>query len=302
MNERPHDRGLSIVGPFILIGLGIVLLLQQLDIIQWSLWEIAFRLWPLIIIAVGADILIARRSFLAALASLLVVLGLLAGGLYLMGAGRLAAGERTPENIAYPLEGADTGRIELSLDAGRLEIGPLAESSENIVEGILHDTADSGRSSIHNDNGKLTVSLRREWPNRAFFTGDDDFFWELDFSRRIPLEVDLALGAGQITADLTELRVSSVDVRIGAGQVVLKLPAKNNIEVSVKIGAGDAQIHLPEGAKVTVDCTTAVGNCALPGGSGLWSQSYTSPGYDKAEYKIQIHINVAVGEGRVVLG
>jgi hypothetical protein len=299
MNQRPQDRGTSITGPFILIGVGVVLLLNQLDVLHWSLWEVAFRLWPLIIIAVGADVLIARRSFLAAAASLVLMLGLLAGGLYLMGSGTLSAGERVSENIAIPLEDAKQGRIDISLDAGQLEIGSLEESSADIVAGILHDEADYGRSSVSNQNGKLTVTLSREWPNRSIFYDDKDFFWELDFTRRIPLDVDLSLGAGQIVADLSGIQLSSVDVQIGAGQLILTLPADRNIDVSVKIGAGDAQIRLPEGAMVDIDCTTAVGNCSLPGASGLWSQSYTSSGYGKAEYKIDISINVAVGEGRV---
>jgi hypothetical protein len=300
MSHRPHDRGISITGPFILIGLGIVLLLQQLDIIHWSLWEVAFRLWPLIIIAVGADILFARRSFLGALTSLVLVLGLLGGGLYLMGAGQIAAGEKIgSENIAYPLEDAATGRIELSLDAGKIEIGALGESSPYVIEGTLEDAADSGTSSLRRENSKLTVVLRRDWPHRFIVSDNDDFFWDLGFTPRIPLDIDLSLGAGQIVADLTGLRVSAVDVRIGAGQVMLKLPSNSSMEVSVKIGAGDAQIQLPEGAAVDIDCTTAIGNCNLPGGSGLWSQSYTSSGYSGADYKIKIRIDVAVGEGRV---
>jgi hypothetical protein len=151
------------------------------------------------------------------------------------------------------------------------------------------------------DDSRLTVMIRRDWPHRFFVYNNDDFFWDLDFSPRVPLEVDLALGAGQVEADLTALDITSVDVRIGAGQVVLKLPAKSNIVVSVKIGAGDAQIQVPEGAGVDVECTTAVGNCNLPGRSGLWSQSYRSSGYDRSEYKIKIAINVAVGEGRVYI-
>jgi hypothetical protein len=303
MSDKPHNRGSSIVGPFILIGLGIVLLLQQLDVIHWSLWEIIFRLWPLIIIAVGADVLIARRSFLAAAVSLLVVLGLLAGGLYLMGAGRAVSGEEIQtEDIAYPLEDAAAGAINLSLDSGRMEIGALADSSLNIVEGTLENAAGSGTSSVHQEGSKITVDLRREWPHRYFFSEEVDYLWNLDISPRIPLEFDLSLGAGQMKADLSGLKVSAVDVQIGAGQLILKLPAGGNLDVSVKIGAGDAEIFLPEGAMVDVDCTTAVGNCDLPGGSGLWSQSYTSSGYASAEYKITIQIDVAVGEGRVILG
>ncbi|MFN2299364.1 MAG: LiaI-LiaF-like domain-containing protein [Anaerolineales bacterium] len=300
MSHRPYDRGHGIVGPFILIVLGIVLLLQQFDVIHWSLWEIAFRLWPLIIIAVGADILIARRSFLGALVSLAALLGLMAGGLYLMGAGRLAAGETIhSEQVAYPLDDAESGRIELSLDAGKIEIGGLDETSRNILEGTLRDAAEYGTSSARKTGSQLTVEIRRDWPHRFLFFDNVDFLWDLDFSARIPLDVDISLGAGQIEADLTGLDVASVDVSIGAGQVALALPAETNIDISVKIGAGDAQIRLPDGAAVDIECVTAVGNCNLPGSSGLWSQSYVSSGFDEAEYKIRIHIDVAVGEGRV---
>ena len=121
MEERSHYRGLSIVGPFILIGIGIVLLLQQLNMIQWSFWEVAFRLWPLIIIAVGADILIARRSYIGAVASLLVVLGLFVGGIYLMGTGPgRTGGTLTSEEVAYDLGDAASGEINLTLDAGKM--------------------------------------------------------------------------------------------------------------------------------------------------------------------------------------
>jgi hypothetical protein len=300
MSHRPYDRGHSIVGPFILIGLGIVLLLQQFDVIHWSLWEIAFRLWPLIIIAVGADILIARRSFLGALVSLAALLGLMAGGLYLMGAGRQAAGDNIrSEQVAYPLEDAESGRIELSLDAGKIEIGGLNETSQNILEGTLQDAADYGTSSVRKSGSQLIVVIRRDWPHRFLFFDNEDFLWDLDFSPRIPMDVDVSLGAGQIVADLTGLKVSSVQVSIGAGQAILQLPDEADIDLSVKIGAGDAQIQLPEGAAVDIECVTAVGNCNLPGSSGLWSQSYVSSGYDEAEYRIRIHIDLAVGEGRV---
>jgi hypothetical protein len=85
--NKPHYRGGSVVGPVLLIGLGVVLLLQQTGYLTWSLWDIVSRLWPVLIIAVGADILIGHRSFVGGLIALVVVLALLAGGLLLLGRG-----------------------------------------------------------------------------------------------------------------------------------------------------------------------------------------------------------------------
>jgi hypothetical protein len=297
--ERDRNRGLSIVGPFILIGLGIVLLLQQLNIIQWSIWEVAFRLWPLIIIAVGADILIARRSFLGAMLSLALVLGLLAGGLYLMGTPPARTEGLTSENVAYPLKDAETGRIDVSFDAGQLEIGALPVDSENVLEGTLRGGKNNATSSVRVENSMVAVVLRRNWPGRFLYTGNDDFLWTLGVTRTIPLDITLSMGAGQIEADLTNLQVASVNVRLGAGQVVLRLPPKSAMDVRVSLGAGQVEIYAPDGVPLDVRCTTGVGNCELPNGSGFWGQNYTSPGYATAEDQIRIEISVGVGEAHV---
>ena len=50
--ERHEHRG-GFVGPTILIGLGILLLLSNLGMLQWSVWDTAWRLWPILLIAAG---------------------------------------------------------------------------------------------------------------------------------------------------------------------------------------------------------------------------------------------------------
>ncbi len=302
MSDKSQNRGLSIVGPFILIGLGIVLLLQQLNVIQWSVWEVAFRLWPLIIIAVGADILIARRSFLGAMAALLVVLALLGGGIYLMGTGPSARGDRlTTEEISFDLGDATTGNINLSLDAGEMNIGFLAADSRNVIEGTIRQTPNEEVTSKHDFSGaKVNVVIQSRWPQSYIFNSGIDHTWDLALTRRIPLDVDLSLGAGEIVADLTELQVTSVDVHIGAGSLILKLPAGSDIIVNISIGAGSAEIYLPGNAPVKIQCTTGVGNCALPNGSGFWGQNYTSPEYSSSEHQIQIEVSVGVGEAEII--
>ncbi|MBN2084843.1 MAG: hypothetical protein JW748_06420 [Anaerolineales bacterium] len=302
MNERSHDRGLSIVGPFILIGLGIVLLLQQLNMIQWSLWEIAFRLWPLIIIAVGADILIARRSFIGAVASLLVVLGLLIGGIYLMGNSPAAAGEKlSSEEVAYDLGDAASGDIRLSMDAGKMALGALSADSKNVIAGTIRQSPREEVNSRHNFSGtKVNVNIWSDWPKNYLFNAEIDHTWNLALTGRIPLDLDLTLGAGEIVADLTGLTVTSVNVKIGAGRLLLTLPENADMDVEISIGAGSAEIMLPDGTAYRIDCTTGVGNCELPNGSGFWGQDYTSPEYSSADEKIDMEVNVGVGEAKIV--
>jgi hypothetical protein len=300
MSDYPRHRGLGITGPFILIGLGIVLLLQQLNILQWSLWEVIFRLWPLIVIAVGLDILIARRSFIGAILSLLLVLALLLGGLSLMGAAPARGQRLNAEEVSYALGDAAAGDLTLTLDAGTMNIGALAADSPNVVAGTIRMSPSEEVASDQTLAGsRINVTIQSRRPRSYIFTTDVEHNWNLALTRRVPLALDISLGAGQVKADLTGMKISSVDAKIGAGQLILTLPSGSSMDVNVSIGAGSAKVQLPAGAGVKVSCTTGVGNCALPNGSGFWGQNYTSPEYPSSEFKVNININVGVGEGQV---
>jgi hypothetical protein len=301
MNERNGFRGLSIVGPFVLIGLGIVILLQQLDMIHWNLLEVTFRLWPLILIAVGADILICRRSYLGAIVSLAVMIVLLLGGLYLMGAGPAGRDALSSENVGFALDNATSGQIEISIDAGHLKLDALPEESTDIVRGTVQSAA-NGQVTTDNTmvDGRRVLSIKSQWPRSFVFFHSGDLLWNLSLTPMIPLDLNCSMGAGEIEADLSALKVEGADLKIGAGHLWLKLPSAGDMEVSVNIGAGAAEIYLPADAPVTVECKTGIGSCNLPNGHGFWSQTYTSPEYDQAAFHIHLDINLGVGEATVV--
>src|SRR6188472_3261560 len=63
--NRPPDpprRSMStpIAGPVILIAAGIVLLLNNLDILPWAIWGDLWRLWPLALIVIGLDLILGK--------------------------------------------------------------------------------------------------------------------------------------------------------------------------------------------------------------------------------------------------
>ena len=61
IDKRDTRRG-GLIGPVILIGLGSVFLLINLGVLSWSVWTVIFRLWPVLLVAAGLDLLLGRRS------------------------------------------------------------------------------------------------------------------------------------------------------------------------------------------------------------------------------------------------
>jgi len=301
--QKPHYRSGSVVGPVLLIGLGIVLLLQQTGYVTWSLWDIVSRLWPVLIIAVGADILIGRRSFLGGIVALVVVLALLAGGLFLLGRGpEVSHGAALEgERWAAPLPDAKNAEITLSPDAGALKVRPLSAESTVLLEGVFQEPR-SGNITRTNEvkNGTAVIGLDdRNFGTLIWTVGDRDVVWDVSLSPDVPITLELTMGAGQIDADRRGLDLQSVEAKLGAGEVILYLPGEGEFQVDVSLGAGSVDIRVPEGMAVSIHCTTAIGNCVLPNGSGFWSQNYISEGYESASAKARINVSLAVGEATI---
>ena len=103
--DRPgQHRRVSLVGPVILIGLGVVFLLNNMGVLAWSVWDVIFRLWPVLLIAVGLEIILSRLSPWGSLLALALTVIIIAGALWLLGpdmrTAQAVAGEEVNHRLA----------------------------------------------------------------------------------------------------------------------------------------------------------------------------------------------------------
>src|SRR5512139_225381 len=103
MDSRERHGG--VVGPVILISLGVIFLLNNLGWLDWSVWSTVLRLWPVLLIGAGLDILFGRRSMWGSLLVALLLLAVLAGAIWLDQT-RPAGPSAAAEAIEQSLEGA----------------------------------------------------------------------------------------------------------------------------------------------------------------------------------------------------
>jgi len=295
--QSHHDRG-GLVGPVLLIGLGLVFLAQNMGWVGPGIWLSLLRMWPLILVAVGVDLLIPRRSALGTLLSLVLVLAVFVGGFWLSGVrlGSVRTGET--ESVSIPVGSATHARIHLSPPVAALDLEAL-KGSNALLEGTVPKP---GYGQVHADwtmsGATAVVDVTASGVFVVPAVGPQDETWRFGLSTKVPLDLEISSGIGLIDADLTGLTVVSLDVETGIGQSTITLPAEGNFSGRLSSGIGQTVIIIPEGAAVHVLMTTGLGGVTTPEGSrpfDLGDNEYTSPGFGTAENRIELVIEQAIG-------
>jgi hypothetical protein len=295
MEERKRRGG--VVGPLILISIGLIFLLNNLGVLDWSIWGALWRLWPILLIAVGLDILIGWRSGWGALLVLVLTVGLLIGGLFLL-VGDLGTDRAlSTEQIRQPLQGAAKAAVTVDPGIGWLRVGALPESAV-LVEGEValgKQEGIEGDFAIEGD--KATYVLRTD--RRAFgptWGWDERRLWDLGLARNVPLALAVELGAGKAELDLADLTLSDLTVDLGVGKAEVVLPRRGAYAARIDAAIGSVTVVVPDGLAVRVRADTPLGVRDLPEGYQLQDDAYTSPGYDRADDRVDLEVGLAIGK------
>ena len=290
MDRRSRRGGLA--GPVILIGLGVVFLLNNLGILSWSVWDVIFNLWPVLLIAAGLDVLIGRRSGWGAVLSLLLTLAVLVGALWLLGAGLGQA--TTIEEVTQPLDGAAQAEIKIAPAVGALHVESLS-GSDNLIEGTLY--LRSGERLVRQfelEEETATFALQSEGNFVGPFGGAGQS-WDLALNPDPSLDLETFIAMGQADLDLTGLTVSDLEAGMAMGQITIVLPGEGSFRAKVDGAIGQIIIVIPEGMEARVRLDTALVGNQLPSEYQSQDDVYTSPGYASAENRVDLEVNLAIG-------
>ena len=296
---QPRRRRGSLIGPLVLIGLGIVFLLNNLGVVDWDVWQIVFRLWPILLIAAGLDLVVGRRSAVGTIVVLLVILGLAFAGVWLF-SGALSGEPRT-EHVVQSAEGAERAEIEIGGSVGRLTVGPLAESG-TLVRGTL-DLASGeqlGREfRIEAGTAYFSLQSQGEWRIPGFHWWSEDREWELDLARGIPLRLTVNAGVGETRLELAELTATGVTVNTGVGRTWITLPGHGRYVAHVRAGVGEVEVIFPAGLAGRIVVSSGIGDIDVIGDFHVEDGVYVSPGFESAENRVEL--DVSGGIGRIVI-
>ncbi len=275
----------ALLFPLLLIVLGGVLLLQTTGVLPWNLWGSLWRFWPVLLIALGVQVLLGRRApWLAAVVIAVLLVGAVGVAVVMAGVWQEETVTTLTEPLAEPTNYWGQARnlgLFLEFGAGRLTVGALPAASPNLVEGRFQGR---GARVSHDLSRILSVSGEERWGGRAIRDnrylrlsmgegqwpwGQRSTEWALALSQVRSIYLNLKAGAAAVTLDLSELQVSGLNLAVGAANVEVLLPAKAILypdaidghmvyvsSVFIHAGAGNITLVVPPevDARITSNC------------------------------------------------
>jgi hypothetical protein len=302
MENTAHFDGRrgSIVFPVVLIGVGVIFLLGNMGLVTIDIWFTLLRMWPLLLVAAGLDLLIGRRSLLG---SLLVVVVLLAGlgAAIFLSLGTQPAGQGlSTEQIRQPVGNAAMAVIEIAPAVSELRIAASDEGA-SLVEGrvalgerekVATDSRQSGSTVYYTLRSTGSTSWVPGWAGQADLRNR---IWDLRLTRDIPIDLKLKTGVGLSNVDLTGLQVTRLSVESGVGQTTVTLPRRGELRVDIQGGVGELIVNVPEGMAARLTAERGLGALDMKGNFRQNNDRYTSPNYDTATDRVDLRISSGIG-------
>jgi hypothetical protein len=302
MEERKPKQA-NLLGPVLLIGIGTVLLLNTLGIVEWSIWWTILRLWPVLLIAAGLDLLLGRYSIWGSVLAVVLIIAVVAGALWFSATGPEGMGGVAAQEIRQTLDGATEAEVRIDPGVGVLRIGALPESA-NLIEGTIRlrkSEEVSQEYSQSSGNARFALETTQGEPWTPFFSGPDERrAWELGLSPAPYLDLRASLGLGDVQLDLRKLALRDLRANMGIGLMEITLPESGGYEAKVDSAIGVTTILIPEGPAVRIHVDTGIATREIPEGyQEEGENTYLSPGYASTADKAVIYVSQPIGVVRI---
>jgi hypothetical protein len=290
-------------------------LLNNLGLVAWNLGDLFRHFWPVLIIAVGLDLMLGRGSgawaTIGSLVAVLVLFSVVAVGTAMVAADRsveasvipggliLGGGPVHNESFAQPLDSAQRARVELEFGTGSLSVaaqeqpagladGTLAYREGERVDRKFYQQGGTGYLRIHGEGlAGIFDDPAARGENRR---------WDLKFNPEVPMTLTVHGGVGKADLDLSQLHVTDLEMHNGIGQSEITLPQHGRLQATVEGGIGKTTIVIPEGMAARIDVEKGISSINVIGNYMHQGNSYISPGYSMSKDRVDLKVKGGIGK------
>jgi uncharacterized membrane protein len=294
----------NIIWGLILVLIGVLFILKNLDIIYFS-WYSLWKLWPLLLVMIGVTILPVKDSIKVVLA--IVVLIAAAFFVVYLPDFQVRNNDKSINNSQDNSSNQDTREIDqrifevydsviteayLKFDAaaGDFTIDqPTDELFEFEKDGNLgrytYSIKDLGvkrEISIELEEGRI---IRTDLKNKVSIKLNPNPVWD----------IKVEVGAANIQLDLSSFKIQKLDIDGGASSIDIRLGTlQADSKIKINSGASSITIKVPQEFACEVNTSTVLSSKELKGFDKVGSGTYVTPGFSDKTKNIVIDVEAAV--------
>lgn len=288
-------QGRGWVWAVISLGLGTIFLLANFGILSWNSLSLLLKLWPLLLVAWGLDLIFHGRSPAA------TIIGVLLGLLIVLAVGWYAI-SNTPQArvgntaVSQPLEDAASATVRISDPVGRMEISGGA-GKNMLLEGtvdLVPNLSLSQEYNVKNGHGSLNISTSGSTIG-PWVTGFGEPLWLMELNDNVTLTLNSETAAGSLALDLTGLDIDQLTATVAIGSLDLTLDPNDTLEGKLSNPIGKINIIVPKGTLVEITLDTAISTQNLPDGFKKLGNIIYSPNTNASNASVRLTVEQPIG-------
>lgn len=210
-------------------------------------------------------------------------------------------GETRTMSKTIPLGQQRSVDVEIKMGAGELRV---ANGSSDLMNADFTYNLDAWKPEVRydasGDRGKLSI----EQPSGGHYhRGRTRYDWDIRLNNRVPLAMNVNLGAGKANLILAGLDLNHLSLKVGAGEADVDLDGawRHDVAASIQGGVGKLTLHLPSDVGVRARVQGGLGAIHASAFTKK-GDTYTNNAYGKSKVNLNIDIQGGVGEVNLMMG
>ena len=211
------------------------------------------------------------------------------------------------EQRSVPLDGAQSARVEVKIDAGELKLRGGAAATD-LLTGTFDFEADNGKPdfdyAVDDGRGDLKVEpeggLDVSWPwEMVDDFGDTD--WDVAINDTVATDLKVDVDAGSLDLALGGTAVSYLEVDADAAKAEVDLSGTwtHDLTADLSADAGQLVITVPSDVGVRIETDVEAGDKDIDGLYEIEDDVYVNDAYATAPVKLTIMADVDAGHLQV---
>ena len=285
------------------VFIGLILLLHNLDVIDFN-FIATIKYWPLLIVIVGINLIVQNKEYGSYLKISCNVLFL--GWVFYVGmtapksdwAGMKGVYFPNLDNdasftneVRLPMDSVGINEASLQLNGGASKLTISGDPGEDL---IVAKSPENGMA-MNLENKKTENEHKLELNIKPTNGGKESGAVETKINNKIPWNMEINVGASNVSADLSTIDFKKIEVNSGASTIDFTLgnPSISIAKLDIASGASSITLHIPKEVAVKLTYESFLSKNNFEGFQPLVDGVTKTANYDTSSKKFDISVEGA---------